>query len=339
MNRIFILIPVFFICNLLFRPDSNVDKINGVNFVAPVKMVGNECMLPLTKINANWVAITPYAYAGNNKPEIQFNSDWQWWGEKKEGARATIQYAKKHKLKIMLKPHVWVFKQGWAGDFILHDEDEWKIWEHSYEKYIIYYAYLAQSMGVEMLSIGTEYKRAVQKRPEFWKELIIKIKRIYHGKLTYAANWDNFQNITFWDQLDYIGIDAYFPLSDKNTPTVKELMLAWKPYLNSIRSFQTAIKKPVLFTEYGYRSIDKAAGKQWELAENHWDFTGPANFDVQYNAYYALYQTFWNEPWFAGGFIWKWYDNNTKAGGADNTDYTPQNKPVTGLIKKWYRKE
>jgi hypothetical protein len=58
-------------------------------------------------------------------------------------------------------------------------------------------------------------------RPEYWSQLIKKIKKIYSGN--YAANWDDFDKVPFWNELDYIGIDAYFPLSDATTPSVLEL--------------------------------------------------------------------------------------------------------------------
>ena len=59
---------------------------------------------------------------------------------------------------------------------------------------------------------------------------------------------------------------------------------------------------------------------------------------AQSNAYQAIFQTFWNESWFAGGFIWKWYDDDPEQGGPNNNDYTPQNKPVEEIIKAWYKK-
>ena len=33
----------------------------------------------------------------------------------------------------------------------------------------------------------------------------------------------NLNVVTFWDELDFIGIDAYFPLSDKKSPTIEDL--------------------------------------------------------------------------------------------------------------------
>jgi len=45
-----------------------------------------------------------------------------------------------------------------------------------------------------------------------WKKLIQNIRKIYSGQLTYAANFDNYQNIAFWEDLDVMGINAYFKL-------------------------------------------------------------------------------------------------------------------------------
>jgi len=51
-----------------------------------------------------------------------------------------------------------------------------------------------------------------------------------------------------------------------------------------------------------------------------------------------LFLTFWHQPWFAGGFVWKWYAHHPEAGGANNNDYTPQRKPAEQLIRSYYQK-
>jgi hypothetical protein len=314
-----------------------VTKINGVNFVAPSRKVEEECLLSVKQIQAQWVALTPYAFAKKGKPEIIHNVAQQWWGEKPEGIRACIRYARTHGLKVMIKPHVWVEGEGWAGDFKLNSEAAWKQWEQSYTQYIMEYARLAQDTSTEMLCIGTEYRQAVRLRPKFWLKLIGQVRAVYQGQLTYAANWDEYQSIDFWDQLDFIGIDAYFPISESTTPTVAELQEAWQQEVNQIESFARKHGKPVLFTEYGYRSVDKTAGKQWELPDS-WESKAPVNLQAQTHAYEALFLTFWHQPWFAGGFLWKWYDHHQEAGGVDNNDYTPQRKPAEKVISQYYRK-
>ncbi len=80
-----------------------------------------------------------------------------------------------------------------------------------------------------------------------------------------------------------------------------------------------------------------AAGNQWEL-EGHRRHEGIPNFEVQNNAYLALFDTFWKEPWFLGGFLWKWYPDQLNKIGQENSDYTPQKKPVENIVREWYKK-
>jgi hypothetical protein len=60
------------------------------------------------------------------------------------------------------------------------------------------------------------------------------------------------------------------------------------------------------------------------------------NLEAQTNTTQALFETFWKEDWFAGGFIWKWFHNHSDVGGLDNFMFTPQNKPIEALIRKQY---
>lgn len=320
-----------------FDPPANpiIGKINGVNFVAPSKEMPSEHFNSLKKINAKWIALNPFAFAEPGNPHLKYDLSWQWWGETTHGVTKMVVYAKEQGYKVLIKPHIWVKNHGWAGDFELSNEDDWKKWEEDYESYILNFARVAQQYKVEMLCIGTEMKKSVHMRPGFWLRLIRNVRSLYKGKLIYAANWDNYQNIPFWGQLDYIGIDAYFPLSDKNTPGVSGLIEAWNPYINKLRSLHDKYDIPIIFTEYGYRSIDKTAWEQWTLKDD-WRYNGKANHEAQINSYKAIYLAFWKQPWFAGGFIWKWYDNYSTSGGLSNTDYTPQNKPVEKLIREWY---
>ncbi|MFB6307423.1 MAG: glycoside hydrolase, partial [Flavobacteriales bacterium] len=156
-----------------------------------------------------------------------------------------------------------------------------------------------------------------------------KVKKVYSGELTYAGNWDSYKDAPFWDQLDYIGIDAYFPLSDSKTPTVKELKKGWKKHRNAIFEFSKQKGLPVIFTEFGYRSKDYNTKKPWKSSND-----GTSNMQAQVNAYKAVFDVFWDKKWFAGGFLWKWYDFHDRAGGKNNTKFTPQNKPVEDLIGK-----
>ena len=308
------------------------ERINGVCFVAPPHQITAEVMQPIREANAGWIAVVPYAFTYKGDPHINYDTSRQWWGERSEGVIQTITYAHQAGLKVMLKPHVWVIGQGWPGDFTLESEAEWQVWEEQYGRYLRTMTDIADSMGVEMLCIGTEYRHPAAERPDFWKAQIQTIRARYSGLLTYAANWDNFQNITFWDQLDYIGIDAYFPLCEQKTPTLQTLRKGWQEPLQQIKNIQSDFDKPILFTEYGYQSADYMAKGHWEASQGE----QPVNLEAQQRGYQVLYEVFWEEPWFAGGFLWKWFADHSEAGGEAHNGYTPQNKPALSIIKEVY---
>lgn len=313
--------------------NGNEEKIAGVHIESPKQSTHADYLKPLQRIAANWIAIVPFAFMEANEPEISYNDDRNWWGDTPEGIQNTAKLAKSNGLKIVLKPHFWVNGHGWAGQLEMNTK-KWELWEKNYEHFILDMATVANSLDLEMLCIGVEMKTAVIYRPSFWKQLIPKIRAKYKGKLIYAANWDNYTAIPFWNQLDYIGIDAYFPLSQETTPTKTELIAKWKTKKQKLANYSKRAKKPIIFTEMGYRSIDKGTWKQWEIenAPNNEHI----NLTAQQNAYEALFETFWNEPWFKGGFIWEWHPNDNSAGGTKNSNYTPQHKPVEQIIKKWY---
>ncbi|MEQ8473357.1 MAG: hypothetical protein RIC35_19325 [Marinoscillum sp.] len=328
-----ICISGFFILGIFlinpFSPDIvHKGKINGVSLVNPFEPIDSTHLSEINRINGQWVAVIPFAFCRQGQPEVHFNHERQWWGERLDGSAEIIRLAHMNGFKVMLKPHVWM-RGDWIGEFFLEEEEDWKEWEQGYEEYIMAYAKQAQGMNVEMLCIATELKQVVIRRPQFWFELIKKIRTVYQGELTYAANWDNYQNVGFWKELDYIGVDAYFPLVHKDTPTLAEVLNAWEPLVHELRSYAREQGKPILFAEYGYMSANGAAGNHWEIEREV-----PVNFEVQQVAYEALYQSIWNEKWFAGGFLWKWHFNDHE--GNQNSRFTPQGKPVEATIAKWY---
>lgn len=308
------------------------DIINGISFEAPQRIIEKQELVSAKEIHANWVALMPFAFSREKDPQLVFDRPRQWWGERAEGIRATINYAHDLGLKVMIKPHVWVRGQGWPGEFDLGNEEDWIAWEKNYREYVLHYAKLADSLDVTMFCIGTEFRKAAVKRPLFWRNLILEIRSFYNGKLTYAANWDNYQNITFWHELDYIGIDAYFPISEERTPSTEGLIRNWEPVKEQLQDFSNRYGKPLLFTEYGYRSIDYAVGGDWVLELD----TVAVNYKAQANGYEAIYRVFWNESWFAGGFLWKWHARPDELRGGSGKRFTPQGKIAEQVIRTWY---
>ena len=324
---------VYFLVIAIQSCSTQTNKINGVSFVASRDSINENHINPVINIHANYAAIMPFGFIKNlEHPEIIYNTDRQWFGETIVGAKQYIEALQNKNIKIMLKPQIWVWKGEFTGFIEMKQEADWKILEDSYSKFILDYAELAAATGVEIFCIGTELEKFIDNRPEYWNGLIVEIKKIYNGKLTYAANWNEFDRTPFWNALDYIGIDAYFPLSDKKTPSLEDCMEGWKQHKAYIQNFSVTHKKPILFTEYGYRSMDYAGKQPWDTNNS----IIQVNLEAQVNATQALFETFWKEDWFAGGFVWKWFHNHNESGGKNNARFTPQNKPAQALIKKHY---
>jgi len=317
----------------IFKKYTSENKVTGVSFVAPSKAVDSTWTINLKQVNVGWVALIPYAFSKTGAANVNYEPERQYWGESVEGVRTNIKQAHQAGLKVMIKPQVWM-SRSWVGDFDLATEDDWKIWETDYKKYIMHFVKLAAEENAEMICIGTEYRNAAKKRPEFWIKLIKEIRTQYKGNLTYCANWDDYEQVTFWKELDFVGMSGYFPLSEAKNPTVDELQKSWKPIKDKLKKYSNRMGKPILFTEYGYRSMEQPAWRSWEK-ENQPVVT---NHDGQAIAYEALFKTFWQENWFAGGFAWKWYPSFRRMDPSNNNDWTPQNKKAQEVMKAFYGK-
>jgi len=324
---------LFLVLLLQVGCSQEAKKINGISFVAARDSINELHIRPVVKTNASHVALMPFGFIRDLKhPEIIFNSKRQWFGETKQGVEYEASQFKKANIQIMVKPQLWLSRGIFTGAMDLQTEAEWILLENSYEQFILTYASAAESSKASLFCIGTELEKFVLARPTFWKQLIIKIRKIYSGKLTYAANWDEFKRVPFWGDLDFIGIDAYFPLTDKQTPTVLDFEEGWRVHKNQIAQLQKQFRKPVLFTEYGYRSVDFTGKRPWESKQ----ISGKVNIEAQQNGLQAIHNQFWKEPWFAGGFLWKWYHEHERSGGTNNNRYTPQNKPTEKLLEQLY---
>ncbi|WP_197043748.1 hypothetical protein [Aureispira sp. CCB-QB1] len=309
-------------------------KINGMAIMAPPNPFKENPMPIIESIGVNYVSIQPFAFFNKDQPTIEYGG-YLWWGEKKEGLIQSIQLAKKENLAVLLKPQLWAYNQ-WIGDLEFDNEADWLLFEKNYRNYILPMAKLADSMKVELFAVGTEVKLSAIQRPEFWRGLIQDIRTIYSGKLVYASNWDAYSSVSFWDALDYVGIDAYFPLIKKKRPNVTELKRAWEPTIDSMEAFYNTWQRPILFTEFGYMSLEGCAYKAWLLEKKQAE--AKLSEQAQANALQALLEVFGQKSWWAGGFQWKWYADISSVlkKSEIERDYTPQGKKALKVLKELY---
>jgi hypothetical protein len=243
-----------------------------------------------------------------------------------------IKKAHKLGLKIMLKPHLDILnsEEGyWRADIGFYDEPSWEEWFREYAGFILHYAKIAEKYDVEIFCVGTELSFTTQKT-YFWEQVINEIRNTYKGKLTYAANWDNYSSVGFWHKLDYIGIDAYFPLTYKRDPSLEDIKDGWRKWVCEIDIWYAKVGKPIIFTEIGYSSSRNAPSEPWK------DGYGNADVNMQAKCYTAFFDIVWKQPWLAGVYWWRWAPT-IFGGGEHNRHFTPLKKPAAKLIESNYK--
>jgi len=292
----------------------------------------DESLRRMAETNVEWVAIIAWWFQENlTSTEIYPHLDYT---PTNDSLKHAVQKAHELGMRVMLKPMIDTEDAVNQPRWMIPDSPGWF---QSYKAFISAYAQFAQENNVDLFSIGCEFKYTENKTTS-WRQIISEVRKYYLGPLSYAATIDSYQSITWWDSLGYVGIDAYFNLTNKNDPTLEELKQAWNPIANDIESWYNLVKKPILFTEIGYRSGDGANKQPW-----NWTETMKPDLQEQFDCYLAAFQTFWSKPWFYGFYWWIWegysyigmpdYDT---AYNQTITDFTPQNKPIQYLIKAWY---
>ncbi|MCZ6864978.1 MAG: hypothetical protein O7D98_05110 [Candidatus Dadabacteria bacterium] len=288
----------------------------------------------LKNIGYNYVQLNTFAYMRNRKDtSIYIGGDPSMAVPYLE---SEIQNLHEMGFQVILKPHIWIGghdldPDNWRSKIDFKDIEKREKWFDSYTKFILKEAELAESTGAEMLVVGTELV-GVSKYTENWGKLIKKIREVYRGKLTYAAEGINAKNIEFWDALDYIGIDAYFALNDKISPSLDELVEGWKKFEPEIKNLSDKYGKQVIFTEIGYKSVEGAAIKPWE-----WKQDGKTSEEEQALAFKATSIAFRDKPYLAGVFVWKYFtDMNSYERGNNEKGFTPYGKEAEKVISEWF---
>ncbi|GIL15401.1 MAG: hypothetical protein BroJett039_05740 [Chloroflexota bacterium] len=249
-----------------------------------------------------------------------------------------IAYAHAHGVKVLLKPQLDLSAddQHWRGQIQFEREADWEKWFASYRRFILYYARLAQANGAQEFAVGTELY-ATTTRAQDWRALIRAVRQEYTGILTYAANHSGEElQVEFWDDLDYIGVNVFYHLTNYRAPTRQQILDGWQAPLKQLtRLHEKFPRQPIVFTEVGYPSMDMASAWPW-----NWERQGAVDLPEQALLYEVLFQLWWNareRPWFRGMFIWNWLPD-PQQGGPDDADYTPRGKPAEKILKYYYQR-
>jgi hypothetical protein len=279
----------------------------------------------------DYVAVTPCGYIPTTNSTKIKQTFWS-----RRDYAASMQKIRARGMRVMLKPYLWSDEfytmKTWTGNITQPDAGKRREWFESYTAFMLDNARFAREGGAELLCIGLELPLLTPYEQE-WRKLIDTIRKVYSGKLIYAAHGiDEARAIRFWDALDCVGINIYPTLSDSLNPTDAQLKAGWQPIKKELAEFSSRVGKKIIFTEAGFRSVVGAAWKPYEWPEHS---SRPVNMMQQVQAYRILAEECYHEPWFCGIFWWKFFTNphEENAGG-----FTPQNKPAYAQMLKDFKR-
>ncbi|MDX1980183.1 MAG: hypothetical protein SFV51_07940 [Bryobacteraceae bacterium] len=270
--------------------------------------------LPSYGVNA--VAFVPYGFTPAGQPSVRFSGTRAW--EKDSAIRSLSQAARAKGMKVFLKPQIWV-RSGAPTDLDFSADTARRQWFDEYRLYLEHYAALAAAIRADLFSVGVEFSRLSRHEQE-WRALIARARRIYPGPLTYSANWGvEFESVRFWDALDVMGVNNYYPLPDD---------LATSTVASRIEQVQRRFRKPVIFPEAGFASLEAPHRKPWD------ETVRKLSPEDQARCYEAVFQGFYRKPWLQGIYWWKVGSNGF--GGTGDGSHTPWRKPAMQVLSRWY---
>jgi hypothetical protein len=244
-----------------------------------------------------------------------------------------IEHAHRRGLRVVLMPIVLLEnpREGeWRGKIA---PTNWADWWEDYESYVMHYAWLAESAGAEVFMVGSELV-STESDTERWRDLIARVRKGYHGRVGYSANWDHYKQVAFWDLLDIVGMTTYHDLGDGENLTVEDLVKRWAPIKKEIMEWQKGLGRRIVFTEVGWPNQVTCAKYPWDYYRSM-DKPDP---QAQANCFEAFFQTWAQDLAVAGYLIWEWRSYpGQETDPQKDTSYVPCGKPAMDVICRYFR--
>lgn len=294
-----------------------------------------EALDELVRLGCNWVSITPFGRQWDLRhTDIRMDFE-QSFERNRASVRRVIAQARARGLKVLLVPHLWIDVPGlWRGEIDPGSEERWQQWFASYTRFVTAWARVAQESGAEMFSIGVEMKSSSATRVADWVRVIEAVRREYRGLLTYSANWDEEVQVGFWDRLDVVGINAFYPLADRDGAGLDELRRGAARRAQTLGAWAEREGRVVLFTEFGYTARPDPAVRPWEWPESLTNV--PVDERAQATAYRALLEGFMPHRWFVGGFVWRYYANPMDASQEAPHGFSPRLREGERVLRELF---
>ena len=200
-------------------------------------------------------------------------------------------------------------------------------WFASYGAVMSSYARFAQANGVEVVDVATELV-SLQGDTGRWTNLITTLRRLYRGQLTYSANWSQ-PSPGFGRALDFLGVDAFFPLGAPVNASTDQLVRAWSAWLPQLDQLGRTIGRPVLITELGTTSEKGSYQQPWV-----WSHGTGVSLEAQSRYYAAACQALKSR---VTGMYWWDFGLDPLASPGSDIGFVPEGKPAELQIAACFR--
>lgn len=284
----------------------------------------------LGTLGVNAISIVPYSSMRGASNLNPFLFDHGAGGENDQAVMSSALYARAKDWFVLMKPQIWI-RGSWPGGVSFTTQTEWDQFHEYYYQWILHYALLSEIYKLDGLCLGTEFVQATLQHPDQWRSIAGRIRGLYRGVLTYAANWgQEFEQFPLWDAFDAAGLNAYYPLGETLTISDDSLRLAARKMLQDAAALAAQHDKPLWLTEIGYRSVEGP----WR--NPHAEANGrPAIPEHQARAYRALLQAQAETEACEAIFWWKWpsYLGYTQP---DDTGFAVRRKPGEAVLREFW---
>jgi len=253
---------------------------------------------------------------------------------------STIEHFHENGIKVCLKPMIDCADGMWRALISFPDRNMgevdiyWKAWFESYTAYLVHYAEIAQHCGCEMFCLGCEML-GTERKEDYWRSTIAQVRKVYSGKLTYNTNHGKEEEAKWYDEVDYLGTSAYYPVAEKPGASFEEMKANWDRIAERLGRVSERVGKKILFMEIGCRSAEGCAMMPWDFM--HREF--PRSEEEQANFFEASLAACADKPWFAGYFWWDWspviYTTPEKA--SVDCGFNIHMKKAEEVIKRYYK--
>jgi Glycoside Hydrolase Family 113 len=207
---------------------------------------------------------------------------------------------------------------------------------------LISYGEFAEELKAESMIIGAEYcYLTMRKNHQKWEKIILRLREVFKGKLSYGANWElpfakgaEYEQVSFWKDLDWIGIDYYMPLKRSKRITKKSLLEHHQNQLRKVSMLSRSTRKPLIISEIGF-PLEK--GGAYEPFK--WDLTGKASPELQSLNFQTFFESLKNFKNIHGIFIWRLMPEDFYQTKEQRHGYSILDGETFNVIKKfWERK-